>query len=447
MFESGWVWLSAKIADVRFIRRPIANQLHLGHRQGAPQFNLQYRSLFHLIVYDPSKFLKKGFARLNYCVLAALILQMRLKTGETLRNLTLGRMESEMNLIDYSELITPARTGISARNLPALEKKLSPIPKSVINRFGAMCVFEGVAINLYEIRSSDGEHRLFPISLSKHYQKVRNFFQLDLLFDSKEYRMSDKYEMPTNHVLLISDIRQLLHRFHPTLHNNRHRDKMSMLCRACFYHTSDFSLLTKHWDICTTQQRTSIGRRNCKNILLHQTHTKNKFSGKLERNGLTFRRADSKMLIKPLCLIALDYESVQHSTSEIDEHGSTVRQSDGMSSKTPKQAITTLPIISVAYAFMNNYEQHPLPPTLSEPRFLRVKDDEPDGEKNFFISFLLKLRHDLLLHYIWMQQVLSLDRGPPPYHERPTHLQNAYANITHCQLCGRRWGQKCYSQR
>lgn len=220
-----------------------------------------------------------------------------------------------------------------------------------------------------------------------------------------------------------------------------------MLCRACFYHTSDFSLLTKHWDICTTQQRTSIGRRNCKNVLLHRTHTKNKFSGKLERNGLTFRRADSKMLIKPLCLICMDYESVQHSTSEIDEHGSTVRESDGMSSKTPKQAITTLPIISVAYAFMNNYEQHPLPPTLSEPRFLRVKDDEPDGEKQFFISFLLKLRHDLLLHYIWMQQVLSLDRGPPPYHERPTHLQNAYAGISHCQLCGRKWGQKCYSQR
>ena len=363
--------------------------------------------------------------------------------------MTQTRMAEEIGLIDYSSILTPAATGIPAKKLPALEKKLTPIPLNIIQRFRHMEIFSGININLFEVRSGgQDQHRLFPISLGCKYQEVRSFFQLDLLVTHPDYWESNhpnRTDMPNNHVLLISNLPQLLQRFHPTLHTNRYR--ANMICRACFFATSDYCNLLKHFEICGSKARTSVGRRTCKNVLVHVTHSKNHFTGKLQRNGLTFRRGDSKMLIKPLTLAVMDYESVQRSVTDIDPQGSTIKSADGMGGTTPNNAVATLPVISVAWAFMSNYITHPLPPTLKQPRFLRVRDDQANGEKNFYINFLLQLRIDLLHHWLWMNDILADDPGPPAYAERSTYLKNAYANITSCQLCGKKWGQKCYSER
>ena len=451
LFESGWVWLRAKFCDCRHIRRPIGNQLHLGgHSLGTSVFNKKYKALFKNVIHDPSRFLRKGWAKMNMCVLAALILNIRIKTGEGTKNLTQACMAAEIELINYSGIITAAATGIPAKKLPLLEKRLTPIPSNIIQRFRYLEVFRGVCINLYEIRSvAGGEHRLFPVSLGSEYRAVRDVFQLDLVLDHEDYREAGQFtqtDMPNNHVLLVSSMQQLLHRFHPTLHLNRYRVN-TVFCRACFWHTNNYCQLLKHFDICSPMSRTSIGRRSCKNVLAHVTHSRNTFTGKLTRNGLTFRRADLKMLIKPLSLAVMDYESVQRSTTDIDSLGSTVRSADGMGGATPSNAVSTLPVISVAWAYKSNYVAHELPPTLKQPRFLRVRDDQIDGEKHFYISMLLKLRMDLLFMYLWMNDILARDPGPPPYNERPTHLKNAYANIPRCQLCGKKWGQKCYSER
>ena len=303
---------------------------------------------------------------------------------------------------------------------------------------------------MYEIRSgAGGIHRLFPVSLGSEYRSVRDVFHLDLLIDNPVYWETSRFsqtDMPNNHVLLISNMQQLLHRFHPTLHLNRYRAN-TVFCKACFYFTTTVSQLLKHFDVCSPMSRTSIGRRTCKNVLAHVTHSKNRFNGKMVRNGLTFRRADAKMLIKPLTLAVMDYESVQRSTTDIDNHGSTVRSADGMGGATPNNAVSILPVISVAWVFKSNYVAHELPANLEEPRFLRVKDDQANGERDFFIAMLLKLRMDLLYVYLWINEILAQDQGPPPYDQRPTYLKNAYANITCCQLCGKKWGQRCYSER
>ena len=168
----------------------------------------------------------------------------------------------------------------------------------------------------------------------------------------------------------------------------------------------------------------------------------------MEDHGTTFTKMDNKLCIQDLSIAVLDYEAAQIPLNSQDQNGCTARSFDGISTKTPRNATTSLPVISVSWAFASNYaESHPLPPDLRRPRFLRVDDKDPQGVRNFYIAMLLKIREDLLRHWNWLQSVLEQDQGVPPIGQRSLELLNYFDKITECQLCGRRFNSKAYSAR
>ena len=168
----------------------------------------------------------------------------------------------------------------------------------------------------------------------------------------------------------------------------------------------------------------------------------------MEDHGTLFTKANNKLCIQDLSIAVLDYEAAQVPLNIQDQSGCTARSVDGITAKTPLNATTLLPVISVSFAWASNYaDTHPLPQDLRAPRFLRVDDKDPQGERNFYVGMLLKIREDLVRHHRWLQSILAQDLGVPPIGQRPLELLNYFESITECQLCGRTFGSKCYSAR
>ena len=212
--------------------------------------------------------------------------------------------------------------------------------------------------------------------------------------------------------------------------------------------SSSYAQMKNHFDICGNRDRLTIGRRRTKNILIHEPKRLNKFTGKMEDNGTTFTRMNNKLCIQDLSIAVLDYEAAQVPLNHQDKSGCTARSTDGITGKTPRNATSQLPVISVSYAWASNYgDTHPLPDDLRAARFLRVDDKDPQGVREFYIALLLKIREDMVRHYNWLQSVLEQDPGIPPISQRSLELVNYFDKITECQLCGKKFNSKCYSAR
>ena len=431
------------------MRRTAQNELRLGKyvRQSLPKFNVKFKKLFSGVVWDPARFLKPGFAMSNLCVIANIVLHMVIKSGQTMNDVSQRQLEADMNLIPWADVITPDANGIPVRKLTELEQKLNPIPNELKRRFKILHFMEGVSLNLFELRTA-GEHaRLFSVSLGKNYQKIRNFLQIDLLLDNPIFREENCQPTVPNHCFLISNITLFLHRNQQILHRFNW-SRTNLLCRGCCMTSENMNTMTKHFEICKPMSRLSIGHRATKNILIHKPKRLNKFTNKYEDSGTSFSRGDNKMLIQNLTVAVLDYECAQMNIDQKDQFGTSLRSTDNLSVKTPKNALTTLPVISVSWAFASNYPQsHPLPDSLKTARFIRVDETSPSGMKDFFIGFFLKMRADLVSHFEWLQSILSRDVGPPPIRQRPLELVNYFETIKECQVCGKTFNTKSYSAR
>ena len=438
------------MGDVRHIRRQPLNELWLGKastRKSLPKFNLRFKRIFAGVVLDPAKFLKVGFPVKNLCVIASIILSINLKMGQRLSDMTASQLEKDMNLINWGDIITPDATGIPMRKLSQLEEMLNPIPPALAERYPGLKFMNGICVNLFQLRTTGKHARLFSVSLGKRYKRIRDVLQVDILIDEQQFREKNSRKIEPNHCLLITNITLLLHK-NQQKKISTNRSRINLLCRGCFKMSMSFTAMKNHFEICGNQSRLSIGHRRTKNILLHETKRLNKFTNKMEDHGTTFTRMDNRLCIQDLSIAVLDYEAAQIPLNHQDQNGCTARSFDGISAKTPRNAITSLPVISVSWAFASNYaESHPLPEDLRRPRFLRVDDKDPQGIKNFYIAMLLKIREDLLKHWNWLQSVLEQDQGVPPINQRPLELLNYFEKITECQLCGKKFNSKSYSAR
>ena len=203
----------------------------LGYRQNLPKFNERFKSLFAGIVFDPSKFLKVGFPVQNFCILACIILNINLKLGTQLKNISVRQMEADINLIPWSDIITPGATGIPLSKMSLLEQKLNPIPPALVRRFPGLQFMDGICINIFQLRTSGKHARLFGVSLGSRYKQIRNILQCDLLIDDPQFRDKKSGPIVSNHCLLISNITLFLHKNQQKISTNK--SKMNLLCRGC----------------------------------------------------------------------------------------------------------------------------------------------------------------------------------------------------------------------
>ena len=411
------------------VRKPI-NELRLGarFRSNQRQFLECLRKNFFRNVLDPADYLEKGFYRSNLCLCANIVCMIYHKTGVGINKITMAEMSGLVDCLQWQSFVDLEHLGIQFKQLSAYEKSLSPIPQGIKNKFPSMGCFQGFSINVFEIRREGDIFRLFPISLSKNH-KDGNFFQIDLLLD-KGIREESHIEPPTQHLLLIRNLSRLFLRFTGKYQNF---DKYQHLCKSCFYVTTSRKLLEDHYTICDGISRNWLGRRRSLNVLLHRTHYVNKFTGRTEPYGLTFRPGDSYMTLRNLSFVSLDFESFNKNPRDV-VHGSAFEN-------VPTGTEYVQTPMSWAYCHKSLYKNHPLPDCLKTPRFRRIDESDPfQAEKEFFLSLLLSLRKDLLLHSQYLTSVFEKDKGPPKPDDRSVDDIIKMMNQTRCLLCSRRFG-------
>ena len=242
---------SIALGDVRHIRRQPLNDMSLGkvgQRKNLPKFNSRFKRVFSGVVLDPAKFLKVGFPAQNLCVIASVILAINLKMGQPLQCISATQLEADMNLINWSDIITPDATGIPMRKLSQLEEKLNPIPPALVRRYPGLQFMNGICINLFQLRTAGNHARLFSVSLGQRYKRIRDVLQIDILLDDQKFREKNSYPIVSNHCLLITNITLLLHKNQQKLSTNRSR--ANLLCRGCMMISGGFDAIKNHFEIC-----------------------------------------------------------------------------------------------------------------------------------------------------------------------------------------------------
>lgn len=442
--------------DIRHVKRDPLNEVRLGvGRSHLASFNDTFKRLFSRLVFDPAQFLPQGFPRENLCVLGNLVMALHLKMGGKLKDLSMEKTMSVIQGFQYAHLITPGEQGISLKKIITLEKELCPMPQKIIDIWPAAQVFPGgIAINIFSLRKDDqtGNMKLFPIAISKSSRHLRTHLQLDMMTDSSLFRPKNyKMATPNNHVLLIKNLSVLLNRF-TAKHTNRNVYKETYCCRSCGFNTNGFQKISNHFLTCDHRPKLIYGRRKTLNRLKHVTHKLNPFTKKVERQGLSWSRGYNFMQLRPSVILYLDFECSNVKIDQLDETGTSLRT--GLSSNTsapPKNSEGYLPILSFSYVATSLYDEIPLPPSLTAPRFQRINipgnPDPEAAERDFYISLLLSLRKDLLLTHLHIESILQNAPPLPPPNKRPAEFQAYYNSIKNCQLCGKQFGSKKWSEK
>ena len=229
-----YAYISIAQGDVRHITRQPLDEIRLGslgYRQNLPKFNQRFKNLFAGIIFDPSKYLKPGFPVQNLCVLACIILGINLKMGSHLVDITARQVENDINTIPWGDVVTPDATGIPLRKMSLLEEKLNPIPPDLIRRYPGLQFFNGICVNVFQLRTAGSHARLFPVSLGKQYKKIRDVLQIDLIIDDQQFRDKQSGPIVSNHCLLLSNITLFLHKNQQKINTNK--SKNNLICRGC----------------------------------------------------------------------------------------------------------------------------------------------------------------------------------------------------------------------
>ena len=434
--ESGWSVTRIICHDIRFVMRNNINNVNIAGLSRLHPFHASLKNLFKTQIQDPARYLPKStYEYENCCLPTAIIISLHQRIGPSLRS-SRALIRQEIHLLDYRNFIDFFGKGIPLSKVADFEKTLSPIPKQLSNVFKPLLAYSGIAINIYRMEDSGynsndkSSWSIYPFSLSAHAKEVDQFFQVDLLLDTAEIRQQP-YEPPsTNHVLVISNLATFMNKFGPVV-MHRNISRYNHICRTCFFITKNMSLLRVHQKCCTNKQRkAATGRRKANNVIIHRPRIYNKWTGKYQTNGLTWKSSNNFMALKPLSLIYFDFECA--SVDKMDDG-----HTDSLFDNSPKKAVKSLPPLSLAYVSVSLYKEHRLPKELLEPRFIRINEDDVlQGERDFFIRILLQIREDLVLHHRNILQVTKMDKPPAPPHLRDKNLQAYYSSIKECQCCG-----------
>ena len=433
--ESGWSFYAIGCVDVRVAQNTPANLLRFagsGNKKRA--FHPLLTNLFNRLVIDPSLYLRRGYAQDNYCVPACVLLALHNRLGPSIRTINVTKLEAELPLLHFSQLLQVARPGIALSQLSAFEKQLSPIPADLLRVFPALAVFRGIALNLFTIRRADGEFRLFPTSLSEH-SRDDAFFSVDMIVDNDDIRETKQREASRHnvlHCLLVTQLSRLVNKFS---HCRSNISKYTYICKVCMKTFKSTAAKSDHFKICDNKKRGRCGKRRVRNQLIHRPYRINRFTLKTEQNGLSFQRKHCARLLKPLSFSCLDFEQI----------GRTIDKSQADASnfeRTPGNAISSQAPLSYSIQHRGLYPDIPLPQSLIEPRIKFINQADPHPEKTFFLSLLYTIREDLLLHSRFIQDLLSHDQGPPPPNQRTPEQLGYMYSVTRCQICNVRFGSK-----
>lgn len=381
----------------------------------------EVKTFFNKLVYDPADYLINGFSQNNHCVPGSILLCLyaKLKTGR-LRYCTRQRFAEEMHTINTKDLFCFGKQGLLLSDLPKLESLNTPIPNALRLLFPQLAYFSGFALNVFQIKSTDGHFGIFPISLSPH---VRNHdrFQIDLL-QLTPALIPNEDTLPNNHVLVIPFMNTLVARCSTKLSN---KSKYHSLCRSCITLHRNPQILIQHEETCPKDARRGCSqpRKRSRNVLIHRPTILNKYTNKIETNGLYWKRSDNSKLIKPLAEIYSDLEAFSAPPP---------LSSDDMFEKVPSRAVLKQDIMSYCYTFKCIYPEIELPAALKAPRLCFTSHN--DSGKELFISYFLNLRNDLVRLASWIRDLLSNDRPPPPPNQRSTQMRMYFNNVTHCQV-------------
>ena len=441
---SGWTFQKIVFYDVRISRTLPANFVRFGAR-GTPTcitFHPLLQSTFRHNVIDPTKYLQSGYSRENCCVPCCVILSLHFKFGPPLRHQARGMIEMmrKIELLPFSSLLEPTQTGLSLTQLSRLEDLLKPIPAQLIREWPGLKFFDGFAINCYTILRKEADFRIFPTSLSR-FSRESSFLQVDILIENADIKSpetrNDQKDPQILHTLAVKNLSYLIKNFSSNSYVNRN---FYHLCRTCLRVFQSAHLLRNHYETCLEMKRGVLGRRRVLNQLIHKPFRKNRFTGKMERNGLRFVRKNVGRMLKPLAFHVADFESFHE---KIDES----RVNDSTFENAPKSGLTVQTPMAFAWCHKSNYSQHPLPSSLALPRSVFLDDRQEDPEKEFYLSIFLNMRKDLVLYSNWIESILDLDQGPPAQRFRRLEEIIYFRTRKYCQLCGATFGAKKWSQR
>ena len=309
--ESGWVFESIVNYDIRICHNLPDNFVRYAGKVKTDPFHPHLRDLFCRTVIDPTKYLRKGYDRDNLCVPMTIILACHFKLGPPLNgnSASMTTLRQEMNYLNFEAVMKVEQVGLSLSELSSFENILSPIPTDLIRCFPQLVYFKGISISAFTIQRRETDFRIFPTSLSP-YSRDSNYFKVDILIDSPDIRpltsrSFDSCETRVFHVLAIKDLASLLNRFGVHKTNSF---LFSHICRTCMRVFSSNSSKLTHYQICQNHKRGVIGRRRVQNSLIHRPYKFNKWNGKLERNGIFFRRKWVYRQLAPLGFVIFDYE-------------------------------------------------------------------------------------------------------------------------------------------
>ena len=448
--QSGWNFCQVLRFDVRHVVSSPHNLVRYGGRyRNRKDYHPYLSRFFFRNVLDPGFYLKKGLDTLNLCIPTCVLMSLHARLGVGLRRISMRQFKKDLKKYFIFENLFNLH-GLSLEQMNTFEENFIPVPSNLVELFPALAFFKGLSINFFRIRKNGQKFFIFPFALSPN-SRDHSFFQIDVLIETDDIFSEDR-EIPSSteyspfHCLLIMSLRNLTNKIKSemrTCHNACHNDNFQYICRTCFKLFKDRGGIEQHELSCKHQKRgKGGGRRKCNNTLIHKPLILNKFTGKTQLNGLTFKKSKLYTVLKPLSLAFLDFESYNTPVSDSSSPKSCVYEG------VPNTAIFLQSPLSYCYLLRSLYhDQHPLPECLKAVR-LRCCEQQTDvAIKDFFIALLLDIRRDLESHGQFLAEVIASDPGVPSMQRLTMKDRIHFLSAKFCQICGKRFGSHYFHPR
>ena len=446
--ESGWGFHSIKNFDCRYVITAPVNNLALGRANKKLVFHPLLQKLFFRSVFDPAEFLRAGYNKDNFCVLAAIIMAFHSKFGPSINRVSIHTIESEMVHLNFKGLYRFSHKGLKLTDLKKLEAMNEPLADGLLELFPPLALFKGIALNLFCIKRQGDEFRIFPLSLSEN-SRESSYFQVDLIRLTPDLLMTEEsvslkkpfgprrpapQGSPEDHVLYVPYLARLMTKFS---HLRLNACKYTFLCRSCCHTYKSSIALHNHYSTCPSNSRkgSATARKRSKNVYLHMPRRFNTFTNRQVQNGMTFQRSQNHRMLKPLLIGFADLEAYQSKNL----------YGDSAFHKPSKLAISSQLPMGYAYTYRSLYDDIPLPQSLALPRIRFCTQNQDCGDAELFISFFISLRNDLIHISNHLKSVLAKDTPPIPKAQRNKKLIALFNQSKECNFCGKKFFQKSYS--
>ena len=448
-FGSSWVYEQILMFHVRFARATPNNAIRFGMRpkRASNFFHPTIAPTLRSYVLDPENFIPHG-APSGICLPISVLLSILIKYEKVPANcVRIKQITKNLKFLHFHQFLQQQhpkeQAGISLENFQDFEKANTPLPLELVESCSSLATKKGLAINVFQAiphknpdDTSDALPTIyiFPTMLSTNNTR-EDFLQVDVLLDSADLRANHKHNdydrsLPA-HVLSIPNLLALLSKNNPNRSGKYERNTYyTHLCRSCCKIFSSSEDLYLHRNVCTPFPTggNRAKKRHAKNQKVTRLFKTNHFTGAKEKNGLHFQRGHLFKCLLPLCISTLDLETL-----------SNVVVPESSECHIPGGAKELHKVFCFSMAHISLYENHPLPPSLKDPRGLMF-DPSKQSESEFAISLIKQIRTDLHLHSVFLNEALSKDKGTPTFRSLSPTEKAAFTLQKQCCFCGRHFG-------